>query len=625
MTEDIFETPSSTPNFQTELATQLAELVPEAVTDGKIDVTKLHELLSDDVADASERFGLFWPGKKQAQKIAQTPSTATLRPDIESSVKWDESENLFIEGDNLEVLKLLQKHYHAKIKMIYIDPPYNTGKDFVYTDKYAEGVKSYLEWTSQINQEGKAVATNSETDGRYHSNWLNMMYPRLKLARSLLTDDGLIFVSISDHEVAQLRKVLDEIFGEDNFIGCIIWNSTKSVTNTALISVSHTYNLIYAKRGTYFTENRSAFRLPDSDEGFGNPDGDPRGPWKADPFQVGGWRPNQQYEITNPNTGVVYKPNPGSSWKNDLLKFTELLADNRIVFGTSGQSGPQRKRFLTEALERGKVSKTLWDDVSTTTNATQALKDLFEGESPFDTPKPVDLIKRMLQLGTTSDSTVLDFFAGSSTTAQAVLELNAEDGGSRSFIQVQLPEPVAQDSAAKRMGYTSISEVSRSRIRKVIEKIERNLETQLGDQAKELDLGFRAFRLSDSGFAKWRVRSDIDHMEIEQQLFDLRESADGHASQGDLLFEILLKQGHSLTEKIEAVDIEGLPFHSIGGGVILAYLNEHQKPSLDIMRAAVLASPSKLIVLEDAFQGDDELKTNLAQLCRSNGVELWSA
>lgn len=626
--EMINEVPSGSPEFRTELAEQLAELAPEVIADGKLDVEKLKELLEGDASDTSERFGLFWPGKKRAMRAAQIPTTATLRPDKENSKDWDTTKNVFIEGDNLEALKILQKHYHGKIKMIYIDPPYNTGKDFVYPDNFKEGLETYLEWSKQVNEEGKKLSSNSESEGRYHSNWLNMMYPRLKLARNLLTDDGLIFVSISDHEAAQLRKVMDEIFGEANFIGDIVWNSTKSVTNTALISVSHTYNLVYARRIGHFTANRSDFRLPDSEDGFSNPDNDPRGPWKADPFQVGGWRPNQQYEITNPLTGVVYKPNAGSSWKNEFAKFKELLDDGRIVFGSTGRGGPQRKRFLSEALKRGKVTKTLWDDVATTTNATQALKDLFDGRSPFDTPKPVELIQRMIQLGTKKDSIVLDFFSGSGTTAHAVMKQNALDGGQRSHIQVQLPEPVADDSHAKILGYSNVAEVARKRIGLAGAKIKSELS---GDA---LDVGFRSFKLCDSNFTKWRTESDIDTTQLEQHLLDLRESADDNATPDDLLTEILIKQGHSLVEQIRDHEIDGLSFKSVVRAdeedgqeeiLVLAYLDEHTKPTLAQLRAAAEVKPAQFIMLEDAFQGDDELKTNLAQICKTNGIELWTA
>ena len=323
--------------------------------------------------------------------------------------------NFLLEGDNLASLKLLEKTHYGKIDLIYIDPPYNTLKnekdDFTYDDVKID-----------------------KTDTFAHSKCLSFMKKRLQIAYKLLSNSGCIFISIDDHEFANLKLIMDEIFGETNFLGDIIWNSTKSVTNTSVISVSHTYNIIYFKDINYIIENRTQFRIPESGEGFSNPDNDPRGLWKADPFQVGGWRKNQQYEIKNPNTGVIYKPNKGCSWKNDYNKFQELLADNRIVFGKNGTSGPQRKRFIWEAEERGRVVKTIWDDVDTTTNGTQELKDIFGGESPFSNPKPTNLIHRILELGTKPNSIVLDFFAGSGTTGHAVLKLNAEDNGHRKFI-----------------------------------------------------------------------------------------------------------------------------------------------------------------------------------------------
>lgn len=323
--------------------------------------------------------------------------------------------NFLLEGDNLASLKLLEKTHRGKIDVIYIDPPYNTLKDekddFTYDDVRID-----------------------KTDLFAHSKWLSFMKERLTIAYSLLSKKGCIFLSIDDHEFANLKLLMDSIFGEKNFLCDIIWNSTKSVTNTAIISVSHTYNLVYFKDINWIIENRTNFRIPETGEGFSNPDNDPRGLWKADPFQVGGWRPNQQYEIVNPNTGVIYKPNKDCSWKNDYKKFQELLKENRIVFGKNGTGGPQRKRFIWEAEERGRVVKTIWDDVDTTTNGTQELKKIFNGDAPFSNPKPTNFIQRILQLSTNQSSTILDFFAGSGTTGHAVLKLNAEDGGHRKFI-----------------------------------------------------------------------------------------------------------------------------------------------------------------------------------------------
>ena len=323
--------------------------------------------------------------------------------------------NFLIEGDNLASLKLLEKTHKGKIDLIYIDPPYNTLKnekeDFTYDDSRVD-----------------------KTDLFAHSKWLSFMKDRLVIAYKLLSPIGCIFISVDDHEYANLKLLMDTIFAERNFLCNIIWNSTKSVTNTAIVSVSHTYNLVYFKNIDYIIENRMRFRIPETGDGFSNPDNDPRGLWKADPFQVGGWRPNQQYDIVNPNTGVIYKPNSGCSWKNDYEKYKQLLTDNRIVFGKNGTSGPQRKRFIWEAEERGRVVKTIWDDVETTTNGTQLLKKIFDGKSPFSNPKPIGLLTRVLQLGSLKNSTILDFFAGSGTTGHAVMKLNAEDGGNRRFI-----------------------------------------------------------------------------------------------------------------------------------------------------------------------------------------------
>ena len=342
----------------------------------------------------------------------------------------------------MDALKHLLKSYSNSIKCIYIDPPYNTGSDgFVYNDKFTFTEEQIQTKLGVSEEKAKRILDLARRGSASHSAWLMFMAPRLMLAKDLLTEDGVIFISIDDNEQANLKLLCDSIFGEENFLTDLIWNSTKSVTNTALISVSHTHTLIYFNDKSYFVKNRTEFRLEDNGEGFINPDNDPRGPWKADPFQVGGYRANQQYEIVNPKTGVTYRPNPGSSWKNDYEHFQELLKDNRIVFGVSGEAGPQRKRFKWEAEERGSVSKTLWTDVETTTNGTELLKKIFDGKSVFSNPKPVGLIKRILELGAKDDCYILDFFSGSATTAHSVLLKNSEIQGSNiKFIAVQLPE-----------------------------------------------------------------------------------------------------------------------------------------------------------------------------------------
>lgn len=441
-----------------------------------------------DIYEFGEFYGLNWVGKREAMAEANEPTDKILMPCREESRNWESTGNLYIEGDNLDVLKLLQETYLNSIKMIYIDPPYNTGKDFIFRDDFSIKKDKYDESSSCKS------ARNSSYNARLHSGWCSMMYPRLKLASNLLTEEGLIFISIDDSEMSNLRKICDEIFGENNFLGNIIWKSTKSVTNKAIISVSHTYNLVYCKSIDYYIKNREKFRLPENGEGFLNPDNDPRGPWKADPFQVGGWRPNQQYEIINPNTGVVYRPNPNCSWKNDYNKFKELLADNRIIFGKTGKGSPQRKRFLWEAKKRGKVVKTIWDDIETTTNGTQMIKRLFDNKIIFDNPKPIGLIRRMLQLSTDKDKDdiVLDFFSGSGTTAHAVMQLNAKDGGNRKFITVQLQELTDEKSEAYKSGYRNICEIGKERIRRAGDKIKEEYNGK--EHIKGLDIGFRVYK-----------------------------------------------------------------------------------------------------------------------------------
>ena len=537
---------------------KLKELFPSIVKEDKIDFDELELLLGENINRNNEQYSFTWNGKTEATKLAQKRSTGTLRPCKEESKDWDTTQNLYIEGDNLEVLRLLQASYNGRIKMIYIDPPYNTGHDFVYKDNFEDNIKNYKEQT------GQAAKSNADTDGRYHTNWLNMMYPRLKLARNLLTDDGVIFISIDDKEVANLIKICNEIFGEGNFLNDIVWNSTKSVTNTALISVAHNHTLVYFKKKQYYIENREFFRLIDSGEGFENPDNDPRGPWKADPFQVGGWRPNQQYEIINPKTGSIYKPNPGCSWKNDYNKYLELVKDNRIVFGKTGEGGPQRKRFIWEASERGKVSTTLWTDVETTTNGTQQIKKLFNDKAPFSNPKPIGLIKRILELGSDKNSIVIDFFSGSSTTAHALMEMNL-DGKNRKFIMVQFPENLDKslEEATNDNKQTilnaievcdeinvphALTEVAKERIRRAGEKIKEE------NPDKQIDIGFKVFKLDSSNLIKWDNTPTKDVDTIKDRIQSSIDYLKDDRTELDLVYEVMLKYGIDLSYSIKQTE-----------------------------------------------------------------------
>lgn len=510
-----------------------------------------------------------------------------------------------------------EKAFSVCIKdSVFIDPPYNTGNDFVYKDDFKDNIGNYKHITGQIDGNERDISTNTESNGRFHTDWLNMIYPRLRLARNLLTEDGVIFISIDDHEQANLKKVCDEIFGEGNFVADILWNSTKSVTNTALISVSHTHNLVYFKSMDYFIKNRMKFRLPDDGEGFSNPDNDLRGAWKADPFQVGGWRPNQQYEIINPNTGKIYKPNPGCSWKNDYEHFQKLLADNRIVFGKTGEGAPQRKRFIHEAVERGRVAKTWWDDVDTTTNGTLLLKEIFDSKILFDNPKPVSLMKKFLQLAMDDDSIVMDFFSGSATTAHAVMQLNAEDGGNRKFIIVQLPELTPEGSEAAKAGYKNICEIGKERIRRAGEKIK----SESSDEAPDLDIGFRVFKLDSSNLKKWNSQTK----DVMQSLIDSLDNFLPGRTELDVVYEIFLKMGIELSTEIEEREVIGEKIYIIDDGSLMICLGEN----ITLVIADEITKLHKeynselwQVVFRDTGFVSDMDKTNIKETLKTAGLK----
>lgn len=651
--DDTHETPSSTPDFRTELAQQLAELVPEAIADGKVDVVKLQELLEDDIADGNERFGLFWPGKRRALRVAQEPTTATLKPDFENSKDWDTTKNVFIEGDNLEVLKILQRHYHGKIKMIYIDPPYNTGKDFVYKDSFSDGVQHYLDWTKQVGEDGKRLSSNPESEGRYHTNWLNMIYPRLKLCRNLLTRDGVIFISIDDCEQAGLRSLCNEVFGERNFVAQITWKSKPQGGNdNPHIVPEHEYILVYSRDRDHLLLNGrpndgSKYKLVDEYL-------DTRGPYARSKLDLSTleYRQNLDYEIRDFDgnsifAGAVTRDERDRrravntnrerdwQWRWSEERFLKALKDGFIEFrpSSSGKPGVYAKEYFRvdrdgKSINREIKYRTVFDFV-TSIDGTQESARLL-GKRVFDFPKPINLVKTLVRMGSSKDSLILDFFAGAGTTGHAVQELNKEDGGTRRYILVQLPEPVSNSSAARQAGFSNIAEISRHRLSIASTQLTAQDVNQLDLDERAIDWGFRAFTLTDTNFSKWLASSDVGAEELERQLLNLADSADDDATPDDLLTEILLKQGFSLTERIEPRDVAGLDVRAVlqsgGDPAVLAYLDEHVKPSLDQLRSIVAAIPGgKIIVLEDAFQGDDELKTNLAQMCKTNSIELWTA
>ncbi len=618
---DINQLPSTSPNFRTDLAKKLEELVPEAIADGKVDVIKLKELLAEDAGEPNERFGLFWPGKKQALRAAQEPTTATLRPAKDESKDWDTTNNIFIEGDNLEVLKVLQKQYHNSIKMIYIDPPYNTGKDFVYPDNFKEGLQNYLEFSHQVDEGNKKISTNTETAGRYHSNWLNMMYPRLKLARNLLTDDGVIFISIDDAEQANLKKMCDEIFGEGNFIAQFIWKSKLGkVGTTTTVSTIHEYILCYTRNASL-----TSFKMIEKET-----DGRRENlrQWgQADRRED---RPSMYYPITIDGVTVYPKRTDGSDgrWRVSEQRAKEL-ADAGMLVLSRGEYFDTIYRIFSAGVSITPF-ETILDGVGTTARGSKKLGGL-NMQAFFDYPKPVELIVYLMNLITKESDTILDFFAGSATTAHAVMQLNAEDGGNRKHIMVQLPEPTDEKSEAFKAGYKKISDIARERINRAGEKIKADFADKLAERETPLDVGYRTYKLADTNFTKWQSAPTGDLTELQARLDLMRESSNDNASEEDLLVEVLLKMGLPLTTRTQTVDVDGLHVYQVvvegdsTEGQPVLYLNEHAKPTLEQLRAIITdLTPSKFVILDDAFQGDNQLKTNLVQTCKSYDVELWT-
>jgi adenine-specific DNA-methyltransferase len=615
--DDIQEVPGTSPDFHTELANKLQGLIPEAIADGKVDVQKLKELLDGDTADDNERFGLFWPGKRQAMRAAQLPTTATLKPAKDESKDWDTTQNIFIEGDNLEVLKVLQKHYHNKIKMIYIDPPYNTGNDFVYPDNYKEGLKSYLEFTKQVDGDGRRVHSNSESDGRYHSNWLNMMYPRLKLARNLLTDDGVIFISIDDHEQDNLKKICNEIFGEGNFIAQLIWKNKKGGGNDAkFIAVEHEY-VISLGRNTGLLPKLFIEHTEEYLERYNQEDEKGRYYWDTFKRKSG----KQYYPIVCPDGSVLEfdEDNNPISWLRSEPRLKQDIKDGEVRFLKVGQHWSVQ---FKQRIPLGKKPRSIFVDMGSTSTGSAETLGLF-GKNIFDNPKPTTLIKALIDINTTDEDLILDFFAGSGTTADAVMQLNAVDDKKRRCVSVQLPEPTLEESGAYKAGYKSIADISKERIRRAGEKIKIDFADKLAERETPLDVGFKVFKLADTNFAKWQNKFTDDPEELQMRFNAMAQNINKDSMEEDILAEILIKLGFSLATRSEKVDIDSLGLWKIADGSLLAYLGK-TKPTLAQLRKVVATEPTRLVILDTSFNGDDELKTNVAQLCKTTGVEMWT-
>ncbi|HAS8440961.1 site-specific DNA-methyltransferase [Vibrio diabolicus] len=577
----------------------LKKIFPNVVHENRIDFEALKLELGSAVENKNERFGFIWPEKDKCKQLALKPSTATLRPMF--SVTDDLSDNLYIEGDNLEVLKVLQRSYHKKVDVIYIDPPYNTGRDFIYPDNFKDNVKNYLQITGQIDSEGNATSSQAEKSGRYHSNWLNMMYPRLKLARNLLSDEGVIFISIDDTEQSNLKSICDEIFGEDNFVNNIIWQKKYSPSNDAKwLSDNHDFILCYAKNKSIWRPNL----LPRTDKqnsAYTNRDNDSRGDWKASDLSVKTYSAANDYEIITPS-GRVVTPPAGACWRVSRTKFDEMVSDNRIWFGETGNNVPAIKRFLSE-VKQGITPLTLWtyQEVGHNQTAKQELKKLFpETKDIFDTPKPVSLIKRILEIGSKKDSIVLDFFAGSGTTAQAVIEKNIEDNGHRKFILVQIPEETGKKD------FATISDFTQERIKRVCKQ--NNLKP------------VRIFKLDETNIRPW----DADFDNLEQVLQQATKSIKDGRSSEDVLCEIFLKYGYDLSTPVETEIKNGKTVYVAGAGALIVCLDDEITTETveGIAKLKVELDPETTqVVFKDEGFSNDIVKTNAIQILKQAGIE----
>jgi adenine-specific DNA-methyltransferase len=586
---------------------------PEVFTEGgSIDFDRLKAALGETVDAGKERYGMNWPGKADCFKTIQQPSMATLVPAKTESVAWDTTENLIIEGDNLEVLKLLQKSYLGRVKMIYIDPPYNTGNDFIYPDNYAESLETYLRYTGQVDSEGRKYSTNTEADGRFHSKWLNMMFPRLYLARNLLSEDGVIFISIDDHELDNLRKLCNEVFGEESVIGTVIWRRRQVSDNRNLnnFSTDHEYVLVVLKTsGVLVGEAKDLTK-------YANPDNDPRGPWMSDNLTGlanAQERPNLHYDIVNPDTRAKYPPLPSRGWAYEPSRMREMIGQGRILWPNKPDGRPRLKRFLSEIRSQFTGFSSI-QEPGFTTDGTRELEELF-GEKILGFPKPTKLISLLLgqATGTMSNDIVLDFFAGSGTTADAVLAVNKMDGGNRKFVLVQLPEPT------ERKDFPNIADITKERVRRVIKTLndEDAAKLALAEGAKP-DRGFKVFKLESSNFRTWNAEAPKEENALAKQLeMHVHHIVDGR-SQDELLFELLLKSGFPLTTPIETLTLAGQTVFSIAEGAMLICLEKALTP--EVIKEMAARKAERVVCLDEGFAGNDQLKTNAVQTMKTKGV-----
>ena len=624
ITEDDPE--SRSPDLVADNIAQLARLFPEAFTEGKVDFAVLRELLGDAIDESDEKYGLSWHGKRRARRLALTPSTGTLRPCPEESVEWDSTQNLMIEGDNLEVLKLLQKSYTNQVKLIYIDPPYNTGKDFVYQDNYKDGIRNYLKVTGQLDGNGDKLCSNTEASGRFHTNWLNMMYPRLKLARILLRHDGFLFMTVDDMEVHHLRQAADEIFGEENFVANVVWEKKYTRSNDAqFFSDNHDHVLIFAKNRSD-SELSLQRRTTGQEAAYSNPDSHSKGPWKATPLHAKSGGNTSPYTFKN---GMTWAPPPGTYRRFSDQTMARMDDDNEIWFGSDGLATPSRKTFLSEA-KSGVSPVTIWPykEVGHNHEANNEVKELL-AQGVFSNPKPTRLIQRMIELAASSADEpciVLDFFAGSGTTGHAVMKQNAMDDGCRRYILVQLPEAVDSENREQKTTAAyltglgkplNVAEITKERLRRA--------SSQVGQSLSPPDMGFRVFKLDSSNIRAW----EPDRTNMAQSLLDYVDHIKPDRSEDDLFYELLLKLGFDLCAPVEQREMAGKRVNAVADGALVTCLAESIKgPEVDELALGIVAWRDEMkeaedisVVFRDSAFEDDVAKANMTEVLRQYGVK----
>ena len=595
---------------------KLRSLFPECVSEGKLDIDKLLSLCGEYIDNDFEKYKFEWKGKADCLRLAQKRSTGTLRPCPEESVDWDTTQNLYIEGDNLEVLKLLQTAYYRKVKMIYIDPPYNTGNDFVYADDFADPMARYKEVTQQTTK------SNPETMGRYHTNWLNMMYPRLRLAANLLRDDGVIFISIDDVEIDNLKKLCNEIFGEENFVAQFIWQSRQNKDNRNItgVSIDHEYVVCYTKQFGH-----RVFRGTDrKTEQYKNPDNDPRGPWTSANMvglATADARPNLHYDLINPADGRNYGC-PEKGWRYDRNTMNRLIQEGRIIWPDNPDGRPRKKSFLNELSDNLPGFSSIFSTGVYTNTATKEIGGLFN-RYLFDFPKPVEIIKQLISQVSNTDDTILDFFSGSATTAHAVMQLNAEDGGNRRFILVQLPELCDEKSEASKAGYTNICEIGKERIRRARKKIlEEHTQVTIDADNPHLDVGFRVFKLDTSNLKTWDA-TPIEDEQLDllyQRMNSMIHRVKPERTDLDMIYEIMLKLGVPLTYSVTPFTVNNKTVYGVGDDYLLLVCLDKDVQPEDVEQMTEYA-PAKIIISRDSFR-DDTAMANAYYILRDHGIEL---